>query len=159
MRSQTRSERNSKRGVTLLELLVVMALASLLLALVFPSVRAGLGTLELRTSAQRLAAAAQFARDQAIYQQRLFQLVIDSNTGTVSVMDAEGASRRSFELPAGVRVEEIVPPDVGTPSSRRRFLFSPDGGSASFQIILGNQRRQVRIAADPLTGFPKVSEL
>ena len=156
---QIRSEQSPHRGVTLLELLVVMALASILLALVFPSIGAGLATLELRASAQRLAAAAKFARDQAIYQQRWFQLVIDSNTGTVSVMDADGGSRRGFELPAGVRVEGILPPDVGTLSSRRRLLFSPDGGSAPFEIILGNQRRQVRIAADPLTGFPKVSEL
>ena len=156
---QVQGRPQAARGVTLLELLVVMALASLLLALVFPAVGAGLGTLELRTSAQRLAAAAKFARDQAVYQHRLFQLVIDRDAGTVSVMDGEGNSRRSFAIPAGVRFEEILPADERTQSGLRRFVFFPDGGSVAFEIILGNQRRRIRVSSDPLTGFAKVSEL
>ena len=148
----------SEQGVTLLELLVVVALASILLALVFPSVGAGLRTLELRSAAQRLAASARYARDQAIHRQRFYELEIDAAAGTVSVGDLEQTARRSFELPASVRVERISPEEANG-SSRRRFLFSPDGYTAAFQIVLGNERRQVAITSNPLTGFPKVAEL
>ncbi|MDO8468622.1 MAG: hypothetical protein Q7S29_02585, partial [Candidatus Peribacter sp.] len=74
--------------------------------------------------------------------------------------DAEESSpaRRSFELPASVRVERISPEETGGPS-RRRFLFSPDGASPAFEIVLGNDRRQVVVTSNPLTGFPKVTEL
>jgi general secretion pathway protein H len=146
------------RGVTLLELLIVMALATMLLALVFPSIRSGMGTLALHSSAQRLAAAAKFARDQAIYRQKPFLLEIDAAAGTVSVLDSDGGSR-SFELPPEVRVGRILPLEPDAPSQRRTFLFSPDGSSVPFQVILENPRRRVAVSTDPLTGFPQISDL
>ena len=165
----TGNQKNKQRGVTLLELLVVAALASILLAVVFPSIRAGLGTLELRSSARRLAAAARYARDQAIYRQRFFQLEIDTVSGTISVTDIDmdiddtdqtrRARRRSFELPPAVRVGTIQPGEADATSETRRFLFSPDGASDPFEIVLENPRRQVQVSIDSLTGFPKVTDL
>ena len=146
------------RGVTLLELLVVIVLASVLLAVVFPSVGAGLRTLELRSAAQRLAASARYARDQAVHRQRFYALEIDATARTVTVTDFAGESRRSFELPASVRVERILPEETRDESTRR-FLFSPDGNAPAFEIVLGNDRRQVAVRSNPLTGFPKVAEL
>lgn len=166
-----RNKKTQQRGITLLELLVVAALASILLAVVFPSVRSGLGTLELRSSARRLAAAAKYARDQAIYRQSFFQLEIDTESGTISVMDMDATTetnatgqsgsviRRSFELPATVRIGKILPDEEDAPSRIRRFLFSPDGGSDPFQVVLENPRRKVQVSTDPLTGFPKVDDL
>jgi type II secretion system protein H len=151
-------ERNASRGVTLLELLIVVVLASILLSLVFPSIRAGMGTMALRSSAQRLAAAARFARDQAIYRQRPFLLEINGETGTVSVLDSDGGSR-SFELPAEVRVGSASPFETDGTSRIQSFLFPSDGSSVPFRVILESSRRRVEVRMDPLTGFPKVSEL
>jgi len=139
-------------------LLVVMALAAILLAVVFPSVGAGLRTLELRSAAERLAASARYARDQAVHRQRFYELEIDPQAGTITVTDFAGESRRSFELPGSVRVERILPEETRSESTRR-FLFSPDGGSPAFEIILGNDRRQAVVTSNPLTGFPRVTEL
>ena len=165
----TGNQKNKQQGVTLLELLVVAALASILLAVVFPSIRAGLGTLELRSSARRLAAAARYARDQAVHRQRGFQLEIDTASGTISVTDIDvniddsgqtrRAGRRSFELPPAVRVGTIRPGETDAASGTRRFLFSPDGDSDPFEIVLENPRRQVQVSIDSLTGFPKVTDL
>ena len=146
------------RGVTLVELLVVAVLASILLALVFPSIRAGMGTLELRSSAQHLAAAAKFARDQAIFRQRPFELEVNGAAGAITVFDSEGGSRR-FELPGGVRVGSIRPAEAGPESRTRSFLFLPDGRSVAFEVVLENGRRRIKVAADPLTGFPKISDV
>ena len=152
----------AESGVTLLELLVVVALASVLLAVVVPSVGAGLRTLELRSAAQRLAASARYARDQAVHRQRFYELEIDAEAGTVTVTDFAGESQRSFELPGSVRVESISPEETGGEfrgGMRRRFLFSPDGGSPAFEIVLGNERRKAVVTSNPLTGFSKVEEL
>ena len=156
-RNRRHSADNKVRGVTLLELLVVAALASILLALAFPSIRAGMGTVELRSSAQRLAAASKFARDQAIYRQRPFELEIDAQAGEIAVLDSNGGSRR-FELPAGVRVGGIFP-EADRLQEVRHFLFSPDGSTVPSRIILENSRRRVEVTTDPLTGFPKISDL
>jgi len=159
------------RGVTLLELLVVVALASLLLGLALPSVGSGLGTLALRSAARRLAASAKYARDQAVYRQRPFQLVIDANGDTnrdarsadgrgasVSVLDTAGGFSRSFEIPAEVRVREVLPKAEPTSAATRSFLFFPDGSAPWFQVTLETDRQQAIVTSDPLTGFPKVSE-
>lgn len=155
--------KKQQRGVTLLELLVVVALASVLLAVVFPSVGAGLRTLELRSAAQRLAASARYAREQAVHRQRFYELEIDVEAGIVTVTDFSGESRRSFELPASVRVERILPEEIPRLRARegrpRRFLFSPDGNAPAFEIVLGNDRRQAAVRSNPLTGFPRVVEL
>ena len=147
----------SQAGVTLLELLVVAALASILLALVFPSIRAGMGTIELRSSAQRLAAAAKFARDQAIFRQRPYELEIDLDSKTVSVSDTQGGTR-SFDLPEGVHIGAILPPESEPAPRIRRFLFTPDGSSVPFEIVLENPRRRLAITTDPLTGFPRIAD-
>ena len=152
------SQVRQSKGVTLLDLLVVAALASILLALVFPSIRAGMATVSLRSSAQRVAAAAKFARDQAIYRQRAFELEIDKNAGTIAVVDTAGETR-SFKLSESVRIGDILPREPAGDSDIRRFLFSPDGSSVAFEITLENSRRRVQIATDPLTGFPKVTDL
>ena len=95
-------------GVTLLELLVVVALASILLAIVFPAVGSGLGTLELQSAAVRVAAAARYARDQAVYRQRTFQLRIDSQAGSLAVEDLEGGGQRDYQFPPSVRVAAVL---------------------------------------------------
>lgn len=158
MTRTSRFEKRQPRGVTLIELLVVAALASIMLALVFPSIRSGMSTLALKSSAQRLAAAAEFARDQAIYRQRPFELEIDPDAHTVAVIDSKGATR-SFEFPPEVRVASILPPEQDGAPKIRRFLFSPDGSSVPFEIVLEVSRRQVAVSSDALTGFPKVADL
>ena len=152
-------QRNRHRGVTLFELLVVITLATILLGLVFPSIHAGMRGLSLHSSAQRLAAAAKFARDQAIYRQQPFELDIDAGKGIISVIGA--GETHSFELPMEVRVESIAPeePSGFQAPQVRRFLFSPDGSSAEFAVILKNSGRRVQVSADPLTGFPRIEDL
>ncbi len=148
-----------ERGVTLLELLVVMALAAALVALVFPSAGAGLRTLELRSAAQRLASAARFAREQAVYQKRIFEIEINPESGTISLADLQRGTRQSFQLPPSVRIEKILPEEFGRTSATRTFLFAPAGEMPVFEVVLGTESRQMSIKSDALTGYPKVSDL
>ncbi len=147
-------------GVTLLELLVVVALASILLAVVLPSVGTGLSGLELSGAARRVAAAARYARDEAVRRRSTLQLEVDSASGTIAVADLERAAtnERRFELPASVRIAQVLPQEQGEIAGPRRFLFTPDGAAPQFQIVLANQRRQVTVKNDALTGAATVSE-
>ncbi|MBI3933526.1 MAG: GspH/FimT family pseudopilin [Acidobacteria bacterium] len=144
--------------MTLMELLVVMALASMLLAIVFPAAGSGLGTLELRSAATRVAAAARYARDQAVYRQKTFQFEIDGGERAVSVADLEGGGQQRYQLPDSVRVEAVLPAENSEQAQIRRFFFFPDGAAPDFQVILANARRQVVVIGDPLTGTARVLE-
>jgi general secretion pathway protein H len=150
-------EQTVAAGVTLMEMLVVIALASILLALVFPAVGSGLGTLELRSAATRLAAAARYARDQAVYRQRTYQLIIDSGApASVAVAELNGVDQKQYELPGSVRVAEVLPVEQGSRATIRRFYFFPDGAAPEFQVSLASRSRQMTVIADPLTGTAKV---
>jgi general secretion pathway protein H len=148
----------TESGVTLLELLVVVALASILLAIVFPAVGSGLGTLELQSAGVRVAAAARYAHDQSVYRQEAYQLEINVEAGTVSVEDLEGGGERSYQFPPTVRVKAVLPAMDAQQNAARRFFFFPDGAAPDFQVILTNSRRQVTVIGDPLTGTAKVVE-
>jgi len=151
-------KRERAAGVTLMELLVVIALASILLAIVFPAVGSGLGTLELRSAATRVAAIARHARDQAVYRQKTMQMEINSEAGTVSVADLEGGGQQRYEFPDTVHVQEVLPSEDAAASRTRRFFFFPDGAAPEFQVILSNTRRQLTVVGDALTGTAKVVE-
>jgi len=144
----------------LLELVVVVALASILLAVVFPSVGTGLSGLELSGAARRVAAAARYARDEAVRRRSTLQLEVDSASGTIAVADLGRASTnvRRFEVPASVRIEQVLPQEPGSSGGPRRFLFTPDGAAPEFQIVLANQRRQITVMNDALTGAATVSD-
>ena len=143
--------------MTLMEMLVVIAIVSILLSVVFPAVGSGLGTLELRSAGTRLAAAARYARDQAVYRQATFQLEIDSPQGAIAVSDLSEATRRRYELPDSIHIEAVLPADVNA-GGVRRFLFLPDGGAPAFEVVFSNGRREVVVTGDPLTGTASVEE-
>jgi general secretion pathway protein H len=145
-------------GVTLMEMLVVIALASIVLAVVFPAVGSGLNTLALRSAGTRLAAAARYARDQAVYRQKTLQFSIDSGTGEVAVAALDGSGAQRYQFPDAVRVQAVLPAEDSQRSPVRRFYFYPDGAAPDFQIVLTNSRRQLTVIGDPLTGTTKVVE-
>ena len=144
-------------GVTLVEMLVVVAIASILLAVVFPAVGSGLGTLELRSAATRVAAAARYARDQAVYRQRMVQLTLDSAQGSVTITGGEPLERR-YELPDSVRIARVLPADTNAGDGIRRFVFLPDGAAPEFEVVLTNERAEIAVIGDPLTGTARVRE-
>ncbi|HWP84483.1 MAG TPA: GspH/FimT family pseudopilin [Terriglobia bacterium] len=145
-------------GVTLLEMMVVLAIASVLAAIVFPAVGTGLNALELRSAATRLAGAARYARDQAVYRQRIYQLRVSGDRRSVSVSDWEGREERTYELPAAVEVLAVGPDAWGEAHRDRRIFFFPDGSAPAFEVVLAGARRQITVAGDPLTGAAKVEE-
>ena len=159
MQNDNEGRNQAAQGITLMEMLVVVALVSILLAVVFPAAGSGPATLALRSAAQDLATAAKYAREQAIYRQRFFLLELDGEARTVSVVDLESGRTRSFLLPESVRVDQILPERNGEAVASRSWLFFPDGSSDPFQVVLQTRQRRVQISSDPLTGFPKVSEL
>ncbi|MBI4444086.1 MAG: GspH/FimT family pseudopilin [Acidobacteria bacterium] len=159
MRNDNKGRNQAAQGITLMEMLVVVALVSILLAVVFPAAGSGLATLALRSAAQEVATAAKYAREQAIYRQRFFMLEMDGEARTVSVVDLESGRTRSFRLPETVRVDQILSVRIGETVTSRSWLFFPDGSSDPFQVVLQTRQRRVQISSDPLTGYPEVSWL
>jgi Tfp pilus assembly protein FimT len=109
-----RAGRSSKpAGFTLLELAVVLFLLVLVLGLVLPEASSLLTDSDLRTSARRLSGSVGEARNQAMMEGRIWELVIDLDSGSfwiAPVGEAEAAGKpgpRKRTLAGDVRFLDV----------------------------------------------------
>jgi len=141
----------NSRGITLIEMLVVMTILGLLAAVVAPSVGSGVETVRLRATGEKLAATLRLARTRALRTRHYMQVSVDPQSRAVELRDLEGGAVSSWEIPNAIRVQS---------ERRLAFLVYPDGGTQMMRVSLRNQRgREVEVASDPFTLFPSVQEV
>src|SRR5439155_26259342 len=143
------------RGVTLLELLIVLALLALLAGMVLPTFGNGVPTSELTSAARQLAAGLRMARSEAVGQKRETFLTLDIE-GRRFRIDREP---REYPLPPRIGLKlftaqnDIVNEKVGA------IRFFPDGGSNGGRItVLGSGERKYEVDVDWLTGRVAILE-
>ena len=135
-------------GVTLLELLIVIALMGIVAALVVPMFGGPVSTSELRATARQLAAGLRLARSEAVSERRETFLVVDV-AGKRFKVDREA---REHALPAKVELKlftaqnDLVSENVGS------IRFYPDGGSNGGRITVASGARKFDVDVDWLTG-------
>ena len=135
-------------GVTLLELLIVIALMGIVAALVVPMFGGPVSTSELRATARQLAAGLRLARSEAVSERRETFLVVDV-AGKRFKIDREA---REHALPSKVDLKlftaqnDLVSENVGS------IRFYPDGGSNGGRITVASGARKFDVDVDWLTG-------
>jgi type II secretion system protein H len=168
--SRCEGGKRGARGFTLLELLVVVALMSLMAGMVVPRMAGSLDRMNARTAARKVSAALRHARSQAAAEKKTFVVQVNFSERTLAVtaishragssnsMTREGNPASALTLPAAVRFVEVR-------SSQGHVLteglfevrFTPFGGSSGGEIILGDEEnRRFRISLDPLTGLNEI---
>src|SRR4026208_1107232 len=93
---------SDRRGLSLLELMVAMALAGMIMAISFPSVVGGLDGVKLQSSGRRVAAFTNAARERIEREQFPVEVVIESNR--LRALSADGAWEKDLELVDGVEI-------------------------------------------------------
>jgi general secretion pathway protein H len=136
------------RGFTLVELLVVMAIAAALLAVTIPLLSGSIGRAELRGTAAEMAAALRHARTQAIRLHRETRLQVDLEQRRYQV----SGERRAFRFPRDVDVKLVVADFQGLPSEAGEVRFYPDGSSSGGEITVSSKRGEYRVRVEWLTG-------
>jgi general secretion pathway protein H len=136
------------RGVTLLELLVVIALMALIAGIALPMFGPGVSTSELRGSARALAAGLRAARSEALAQRRETFLVLDV-AGKRFKVDQDP---REHKLPKGVMLKLFTAQNDLIDGSVGAIRFFPDGGSNGGRITVAAGERKFEVDVDWLTG-------
>jgi general secretion pathway protein H len=138
----------SWQGVTLLELLIVLALMAIVAGFVLPMFGGPVSTSELRASALQLAAGLRLARSEAVSERRETFLVLDV-AGKRFKVDREphehGLPSR-IELKLFTAQNDLVNENVGA------IRFFPDGGSNGGRITVASGARKFDVDVDWLTG-------
>ena len=151
--------RRSQRGVTLLEMLLVVALIGLMAGLVFPAMTSGIDSLRLSSATNAVVSFLNGALNRAERRQEVVEIEIAMADGALRLRSTRPDFRRELRLPEGVSIRRVLPEPPGESHGGRRFVVYPGGTAPRIGVELMNaqgRRRLVRV--DPVTGVPQVEE-
>ena len=124
------------RGFTLLELIVVLAIAGLLFSLGGPSVRTLAATMEYRDAVRQIVSAAKNARRDAFAQGIPMDLLIDTDPNRYALSaDSPSVSADQFApLPEALDITVVYAAEVSPKPGLAAIRFYPAGGSSGGEI-------------------------
>jgi len=163
-----RNRTSRRRGLTLIELMVTLALIALLTTLAVPSFVSMLANSKLKAATRAVLSQTRYARDLAVRKQTYARLVIDDVAGTSDVMvltPAEEGEQATWEtvtedlgreraLPDGVAFDRLISSD---PDGEPQVTFAPDGRGEEFYVSLtGGDDRRLAVRVDGVTGLAEI---
>jgi prepilin-type N-terminal cleavage/methylation domain-containing protein len=153
-----------KRGVTLVELVVVMAIIAIGAAFVAPNIGAWIPNYRLRSASRDVTSALRMAQMKAISSNREYQVSFNAgshilwyNSGTTAT-PAWTMDGTAEELPKGVLIIGITFPACPAPVSGNCAQFNPNSTSSTGSITLTNTKGATkRITLTTSTGKVSVN--
>lgn len=142
-----------QRGFTLVELLVVLVIASLALALVGASISRNISGAEMRTAAYKVAASMRYTRTRAIIGKSEQVFLVDTEQRTY-----QAPNRDVVTLPEGMNVELNTARSELTSETAGGIRFYPDGGSTGGNVRLEANERVYTVNVAWLTGEASVQK-
>lgn len=139
------------KGFTLVEVIVVLVIASLMLALVGTSISRNISGAEMRTAARKVAASLRYTRTQAILTKSEQVFLVDTEK-----LSYRAPSRDEVELPEGMKVELNTARSELTSETAGGIRFYPDGGSTGGNVRLESNGRIYKVNVAWLTGEASV---
>jgi len=142
------------RGLTLIEILIVLSLMAIVAAIAVPMFAGSVSNTQLKSSAREIAAGLRFARSEAIAGKRETVVVYDLERRAF-VVDRDP---REHALPRGVEMKltgaqtDIANEHVGA------IRFFPDGGSNGGRVTIAAGERKFDVDIDWLTGRVAIND-
>lgn len=155
------ARKQSERGVTLLEALIVVALIGMMAGLSYPAVSSGLDTLRLRSTSDAMVSFLNIALDHADRRQQVVEVVVSPRENLLLSRTADLGFSRRLDIPAQIRIVSVQPPlpTVADPGEPRRFLLYPGGSVPQIGIEISTlQGRKRLVSVDPITGSPGATQ-
>ena len=155
---------SNRRGVTLIEMVVVVAIAGLIVAVSLPSATAGIDSVRLVSASGSIASFLNAAVNRAERRQLPMEVLIEPKENRLTLYSNEPGYTRELKMPDGIAIERVLdgnavdPGDADNPPYR--LLLIPGASAPGIGIQIANRhgsRRVVRL--DPMTGFPRVESV
>jgi prepilin-type N-terminal cleavage/methylation domain-containing protein len=148
-----------ERGITLIEMLIVMALIALVAGMSYPSISAGLDSLRLRSTSDAIIGFLNTALARADTRQQVVEILISPQDGTITATTGDHGFYKRLEVVNPLRILSVQPElaaDAEDQNQTRRFLVYPGGAVPKIGIEIGNSKGRKRLVSiDPVTGVPQ----
>ncbi|ROU07687.1 prepilin-type N-terminal cleavage/methylation domain-containing protein [Lysobacter enzymogenes] len=143
--------RARQRGMSLLEMLLVIALIGAIGVLTVAALNGGVAGMQLRSASKQVAAQLRYTRSQAIASGRSQKFLIDPAAHTWSAPNG-----RSGEIPKGVGIVFTGARDVQPRRGEGAIVFFPDGASTGGRVKLHAKQAAWNVDVAWLTGEVKL---
>ena len=145
-------------GVTLMEMLIVVALIGLIAGISFPSVASGIDSLRLSQATDSIASFLNTALTRAERRQQVMEVTVSFQDNAMWLRSADPSFVRKLEMPDGVAIRHVYPAIPGlAEDAPRAILLFPGGAIPRIGVEIANRRGVSRIVRmDPMTGVPEV---
>jgi prepilin-type N-terminal cleavage/methylation domain-containing protein len=146
-------KRTSQYGVTLLEMLIVVAIIATVAAVSFPSLTSGIAGVRLSSAASGVASFLTSSMNTVERREQAAAIVITPKENRVDVFTALSGLQptRTFEPPAGITFEGEDP---------HRYLLFPGGAIPRIVVVLRNEKGSRRsVSIDPVTAVPQITRI
>lgn len=138
----------SDAGISLIELLIVLAIISLAYALAMPNFFAATQSAGLRATALDMKSRLATARAAAITRNRPVAVIVDLPQRRY----ASEVDKRWIALPADLSLSVTTARDVGGRTEMPSLVFFPDGSSSGGKILLRKDNQSYNVSVNWLTG-------
>jgi prepilin-type N-terminal cleavage/methylation domain-containing protein len=149
-------------GVTLIEMLVVMALIALLAALTLPSLTTGMDSIRLRSAASNVISTFNLALTRADRLQEAVDVTVSPARHLIEARTMATGIVRRAELPPEVNIAHVFPEEGIETASKdgfppdRHFIVYPNGAVPRITLDLVNEHGTHRfVLLDPITGVAR----
>ena len=142
------ASRRHTRGVTLLEMLIVLSIMAVLAAVVIPRFGDGVSTSALKGATREIAAGLRLARSEALATRKETRLLLDLEQRTFRLE----ADPRVHSLPKQIELKLFTAQSDLLSEKVGAIRFFPDGGSNGGRVTLAAGERKFNVDIDWLTG-------
>lgn len=150
---------NNERGVTLIEMMVVVSIIAVMVGIMFPSATSGLDSIRLASAADSISAFLSSAANRAERRQEMLELTVSRADNTITLR-AFPSFEKVYEMPRGITINAVLPEVPLDPAAPRQFLLYPGGAPPRVGVRIANTHGGQRlISLDPVTGVPHIERV
>lgn len=162
MSSVGRTSKRAASGVTLIEMLVVVAIIGLIAGVSLPSITTGMDSVRIATASQSISTFLNSAVTRAERRQQPIEVLILPKEDRLVMYSTEPGFERELKMPGGIVIETVLPRlnEAADAQEGRRLILMPGATVPGIGVQIANShgsRRIIRL--DPMTGFPRVESV
>jgi prepilin-type N-terminal cleavage/methylation domain-containing protein len=144
---------STERGVTLIEMLIVVAIIGTIASISFPALTSGLAGVRLSSASSSAASFLTAAMNNVERREQAAAIVVSPKENRMDIFTAASGEKPAgtFQPPSGVTFEGDEP---------HRYMLLPGGAFPRISLVLRNERGSRRsVEVDPVTAVPRVHRI